>query len=42
MGKLVRENQLAGYEVKERFYEMGSPVGLKDLEQLLAGKTAKE
>jgi NDP-sugar pyrophosphorylase family protein len=40
MGKLVREKQLAGYEVKERFYEMGSPTGLKDLEQLLGGKTA--
>jgi NDP-sugar pyrophosphorylase family protein len=38
MGKLVREKQLAGYEVNERFYEMGSPVGLKDLEQLLGTK----
>ncbi len=39
MGKLVREKQLAGYEVKERFYEIGSPVGLKELEELLgAGK----
>lgn len=35
MGKLVREKQLAGYEVKERFYEMGSPVGLKELEERL-------
>ena len=25
MGKLVREKQLAGYEVRERFYEIGSP-----------------
>jgi NDP-sugar pyrophosphorylase family protein len=41
MGKLVREKQLAGYEVKERFYEMGSPAGLQELEQLLAGKTGK-
>jgi NDP-sugar pyrophosphorylase family protein len=40
MDKLVREKQLAGYEVKERFYEMGSRVGLEDLEQLLGGKTA--
>ena len=30
MGKLVREKQLAGYEVRERFYEMGSPAGLAD------------
>lgn len=36
MGKLVQEKQLAGYEVPERFYEMGSPSGLAELEQLLA------
>jgi NDP-sugar pyrophosphorylase family protein len=36
MGKLVREKQLAGYEVRERFYEMGSPAGLAELEALLA------
>ena len=35
MGKLVREKQLAGYEVPERFYEMGSPDGLQELEALL-------
>lgn len=35
MGKLVREKQLAGYEVKERFYEIGSPAGLAELDQLL-------
>ncbi|HXF10575.1 MAG TPA: nucleotidyltransferase family protein [Desulfuromonadaceae bacterium] len=35
MGKLVREKQLAGYEVKERFYEIGSPAGLQELESLL-------
>lgn len=38
MGKLVREKQLAGYEVKERFYEIGSPVGLEELENLLSAK----
>ena len=38
MGKLVREKQLAGYEVPERFYEMGSPAGLAELENLLAPK----
>ncbi|HWD94040.1 MAG TPA: nucleotidyltransferase family protein [Verrucomicrobiae bacterium] len=42
MGRLVREKQLAGYEVKERFYEMGSPVGLEELEQLLRGKKSGE
>jgi NDP-sugar pyrophosphorylase family protein len=36
MGKLVREKQLAGYEVPERFYEMGSTAGLAELEALLA------
>ena len=35
MGKLVREKQLAGYEVTQRFYEMGSPAGLAELEDLL-------
>ena len=35
MGKLVREKQLAGYEVRERFYEIGSPAGLTELETLL-------
>jgi NDP-sugar pyrophosphorylase family protein len=39
MGKLVREKQLAGYEVRERFYEIGSPAGLSELETLL--KTGK-
>jgi NDP-sugar pyrophosphorylase family protein len=38
MGKLVRENLLAGYEVPERFYEMGSPAGLAELETLLNAK----
>ena len=40
MGKLVREKQLAGYEVPERFYEMGSPAGLEELERLLKSKPA--
>jgi NDP-sugar pyrophosphorylase family protein len=38
MGRLVREKQLAGYEVCERFYEMGSPAGLAELETLLQSK----
>jgi N-acetyl-alpha-D-muramate 1-phosphate uridylyltransferase len=38
MGRLVREKQLAGYEVKERFYEMGSPAGLAELEERLRGQ----
>jgi NDP-sugar pyrophosphorylase family protein len=39
MGKLVREKQLAGYEVHERFYEIGSPAGLAELESLLQSKS---
>jgi len=35
MGKLVREKQLAGFEVHERFYEIGSLEGLAELEILL-------
>jgi NDP-sugar pyrophosphorylase family protein len=35
MQNLVRKKQLAGYEVLERFYEMGSPTGLEELETLL-------
>ena len=38
MGRLVRERQLAGYEVSERFYEIGSPAGLAELELLLQSK----
>ena len=34
MGKLVREKQLAGFAVRERFYEIGSPAGLAELEAL--------
>ena len=39
MSRLVREKQLAGYEVRERFYEMGSPAGLAELESLLQSKS---
>ncbi len=39
MGKLVREKELAGYEVLERFYEMGSLAGLTELESLLRSKS---
>ena len=35
MTRLVREKQLAGYEVRERFYEIGSPAGLAELGALL-------
>ena len=32
---LVARHQLAGYEIKERFYEIGSPAGLNELDALL-------
>jgi NDP-sugar pyrophosphorylase family protein len=35
MGRLVDEKQLSGYEVRERFYEIGSPAGLAELETIL-------
>lgn len=39
--KLVAEKQLAGYEIQQRFYEIGSHEGLNELDQLLrAGKVA--
>lgn len=34
--QLSLEGRLAGFEAKERFYEIGSPAGLRDFEQLLA------
>ncbi len=35
MKALVHDQQLGGYEVLDRFYEMGSPAGLAELEHLL-------
>jgi hypothetical protein len=34
---LSREGLLAGFEVTRRFYEVGSPAGLRELERYLAG-----
>jgi|SRR5688572_13696639 len=39
MQRLVAQKQLAGYEVKQRFYEIGSHAGLAELEELLGGKS---
>ena len=33
---LLAQNQLAAYEIHERFYEIGSHQGLQELDQLLA------
>jgi NDP-sugar pyrophosphorylase family protein len=38
--ELSRQGRLAGVEVSERFYEIGSPHGLAELEELLgSGET---
>jgi len=42
MQRLVTGNQLAGFEVKERFYEIGSHGGLAELEELLRKRTGAE
>jgi NDP-sugar pyrophosphorylase family protein len=38
---LVARKQLAGHEVAERFYEIGSPEGLAELEALLTSQTKR-
>lgn len=35
---LCARGELAGYEAKQRFYEIGSPAGLAELDQLLRSK----
>jgi N-acetyl-alpha-D-muramate 1-phosphate uridylyltransferase len=35
---LVEEGRLAGFEIKERFYEIGSEQGIRDLDQHLRGQ----
>lgn len=38
---LIVSGDLAAYEVEERFYEIGSEQGIRDLEQHLAGESSK-
>lgn len=38
--RLVSEKQMAAYEVKQRFYEIGSPRGLAELDSVLRNKPA--
>jgi NDP-sugar pyrophosphorylase family protein len=35
---LIERNELAGFEVEQRFYEMGSPEGLAELDAMLRGQ----
>jgi N-acetyl-alpha-D-muramate 1-phosphate uridylyltransferase len=39
-GRLSQAGELAAFEVSERFYEIGSPQGLRDAEEFLAGRRA--
>lgn len=39
-GRLLSERQLAGYEVTQRFYEIGSAQGLAELDAFLRGQPA--
>ena len=41
MQRLVARGQLGGFEVMERFYEIGSPGGLAELETLLGGQNRR-
>lgn len=42
MRDLVAQKQLAGFEVTERFYEIGSPAGLEELNALLSGRRSNQ
>jgi len=42
MTRLVERRQMAGWEVKERFYEIGSHEGLAELEALLVAKSRRQ
>ena len=37
MQQLITQKQLAGYPIAERFYEIGSPAGLAELDARLSG-----
>jgi NDP-sugar pyrophosphorylase family protein len=39
---LSRKGKLAGHEVHQRFYEIGSPAGLAELDQLLSDRSAPQ
>jgi NDP-sugar pyrophosphorylase family protein len=41
LSALAAEGQLAGFEVSDRFYEIGSPQGRVELEALLRGRRAR-
>ena len=40
-GQLVARAELSGYEVRQRFYEIGSPAGLQELDALLKARRSR-
>jgi NDP-sugar pyrophosphorylase family protein len=40
--RMLEHGELSGFEVKERFYEIGSLTGLQETRQYLAGRLSKE
>jgi NDP-sugar pyrophosphorylase family protein len=40
--QLLRRKQLAAFEVEERFYEIGSPAGLRETGEFLAARSVKQ
>jgi hypothetical protein len=40
--RLSLAGELAGFEVKQRFYEVGSPAGLEDFRRYLGALTTSE
>ena len=40
--ELSNRGELTGYEVTERFYEIGSPKGLEETQEYLQAKEGKE
>jgi N-acetyl-alpha-D-muramate 1-phosphate uridylyltransferase len=40
--RLLQRKQLAAFEVRERFYEIGSAAGLRETTEFLAGRAANE
>jgi NDP-sugar pyrophosphorylase family protein len=41
-GKLLEKGQLAGMEIHQRFYEVGSPAGLEETANFLASQRVKQ
>ncbi len=40
--KLVQQGRMSGYEVTQRFYEIGSPAGLEEAQSFFSGRAEQE